>query len=568
MPESRALKTPPAGAHLLARLEPTGWLFLLLPALFLALFFGYPLARILSSAFENMAAWSWAGDDYVRGRVAVAFKQAVWSVVLTFVLAVPLAALHHRYRIRWSRAHLAIHAAPFILPVFVVVFGLQGLLGPHGWSVDLFGVNVLGWLGPLGTVVLAHAYYNYGFAARILHAQLERRPARLEEAARTLGASGIGAFVRVSLPLLMPSLAAVALLVFLFAFTSFGVVLFLGQGQVSTLETMLYQNLGGAFPRTDRAAVLGVLQLAINVALFLAYLALSRRTRVMLGSATDRGRGVEQRQGVRRNSAGPLVGAGALLALGLGMLPAVAVLSGGFRVDGAWSLEAWRALTSSRHPDHVGGFDLPIAVVNSVGYAVATLVMSLLLTLLLAYGLRMQRPLARRLFETISALPLGTSSLLIGLGFLFAFGAGSWLDLRGARIAVVVAHTLVAFPFTARVLLPVIEMQDRRYDEAAAVLGVPPWHIFWRLHVPLMRGPLLAAAGFALAMSLGDFGASLLLMRPDTMSLSVWIARHDVPFRDVFRAQATLLAGILMLLATAAYLAMEWFRGADEEVFG
>lgn len=529
---------------------PTGrWrapLLLALPFALLALFFAYPLWQTLAAALEGVDAWRWLATPYARGRIGVAFQQAVLSVLLTLALALPLAWLHHRRHIPWSRTHLALHAAPFVLPVFVVIYGIQGVFGRGGMLDSLTGVDLLAWTGPLGAVVLAHAYYNYGFAARILRAALDRRPRRLEDAARVLGASPVGAFLRVSLPTLAPSILAVTLLVFLFSFTSFGVVLFLGGGQVSTMETMLYQNMRGAFPRMDRAAVLGVAQLGINLALFAAYMALRRRES-----------GLESDARIRREPATRLHRAVAAGALGLGALPALSVLAGGFRVRDAWSLEPWRALLDATHPAHVAGFDVSRAFQLSVLYAFSTVILALLLTLLLAYGVRLLGRRTRFAAETVSALPLGTSSLLIGLGYVLAFGATSWLDLRGSTWVIVLAHTLVAFPFTARVLLPALDLQDPRLDEAAALLGAPPLDVVRRVHLPLLSAPLLVAAGLAAAMSLGDFGASLLLMRPDNMALSVWIGVHDRPFDPLMRAQATALAGLLMLMAAGAYLVVE-----------
>ena len=499
------------------------------PAAFLGVFYAWPLARTLLAAGD----WAWVAGPYVQGRLQVALLQATLSAALALAVALPLAWLHHRYQIRWGRWHLALHAAPFVLPVFVVVYGLQLVARPALAT-------------PLLAVVLANAYYNYGFAARVLHATLDRRPRRLEDAALTLGATQRGAFWRVSLPLLIPSMLAVALLVFLFAFASFGVVLFLGGNDVSTLETMMYQNLGGAFPRRDRAAALGAVQLLFNLALFLAYATLLRRAR-----------GLERDPEPRRASAPRWAEAVSWAALAATLAPVAAVLVGGFRVRGAWSLEPWRALLDASHPAHLAGFSLARAVGLSLAYAGAAMLVAVALTALLWYGARHLGGRLRALADALATLPLATSSLLLGVGYVLAFGAGSVLDLRGSPFLIVAAHSLVAFPFAARILLPAMDLHDKRLDEAAALLGASPWDVARRVHLPLLAAPLGAAAGMAAAMSLGDFGASALLMRPDTMALNVWVARHDVPFNPLLKAEALALTGVLALLVALAYLAVE-----------
>lgn len=523
------------------RLKPV---LLAVPAAFLALFFLVPLGRVLLAG-ADADAWRWLATPYVQTHLRIALWQAVLSVLLTFALAVPLAWHHHKRAIPFGRLQLALHGAPFVLPVFVVVGAARALLGPHGWSMQLWGIDGLAVLGPLGVVVLAHAYYNYGFAARLLHAHLEQRPARLEAAAAVLGASPLERFRRVTLPLMGPAFASVALLVFLFAFTSFGVVLLLGQGQMHTLETLLYENLLGVRVREARAAVLGILQLAINVGLLWAYFRLQPSA--------------GQSDAPERRAARGRDHAISWIAVALALVPAVAVLVGGFRLDGAWSLEPWRSLLDASHPAHKAGFELWQAVDRSLFYAFWATVVSVGLVLMLAYGARQGR--ARRGLEFIGALPLGTSSVLVGLGLLLTYGSGSWLDLRGTLWQIVIAHTLIAFPFVARAVLPAMDRLDRRLDAAAALLGARPLAVVGRIHWPALRGPLLVAVGFAVAMSLGDFGASLLLMRADNVSLAVWIGRHDEPFRAIAHSQMLALSGLLMVLASGAYVAIESFRG-------
>lgn len=498
------------------------------PALFLLAFFFLPLGLVLAKGLA-VDPWAWIGGAYVRDRLLGATTQAILSVALTMALAIPLAWFHHRNALPMGRAQLAIHAAPFVLPVFVVVFGIQGTFGA---------------IPPLAAIVVAHAYYNYGFAARLLHTALERRPHRLEEAAMLLGATPRQAFRRVTLPLLLPSFGAAALLVFLFSFTSFGVVLFLGNGQYGTLETLMYEVLQGAFRRVDRAAALGLLQLVINAAVLAIYFRLLRRNRF-----ADRPR--------VRAKAGAAPRAVAWLLVAAALIPAMTVLVGGFRVQGVWSLEPWRALLSTAHPGHLPGFHLGAAVLKSLGYAVASATLAVILSAALAYGAR-RTGRWRPTVDLLTALPLGTSSLLTGFGFMLTFGVAGFVDVWMGRALIVCAHALIAFPFTARTLLPALDDHDGRLDEAASLLGASPLQVVRRIHWPMLRPTVLVATGFAVAMSLGDFGASLLLQNQANRSLSVWIASFGLDtFDPLMRAQAVALAGLLMVLAAAAYVVVE-----------
>lgn len=519
---------------------------LLIPAAaLLAVFFAWPMALVLREA-ADLSAWQWLAGAYARSRIALAFQQAILSLLLTLALAIPLALLHHRRRIPGSRGLLAVHAATFVLPVFVVVHGLQELLGRAGWLDTLTGFDAFAFVGPMGAVVIANAYYNTGLAARLLHGVLERRPRRLEEAAAVLGVAPRGVAWRITIPLLLPALAAITLLVFVFCFGSFGVVLLLGQGQVETLDTLLYANLRGGFPRPERGAVLALLQVAFQATLLATVLHLEHRgSRYAASPLRD------------APPSGPVRRTVAWLAAAAAVLPAAAVLVGGFRLAGQWSLRPWRTLLDQDAAGHLYGFHLGHAMAWSLTYAAWTVALAVGLTLLLAYGAR--RGIGARLAELLAALPLGTSSVVLGFGFLLAFTGRTWLPLAGSPVIVVAAHTLLAFPFTARVLLPALRSLDTRMESAAATLGASPLQRVLRLHLPLVRGPLLAAAAFAAVLSLGDYGASLLLMTDPIMGLSVWVGRHGGAnaFDPLARAQATALAGVLLAMTLAAFLAFE-----------
>lgn len=518
----------------------------LLPvAAVLGVFFLWPMALALQAAFTSPDAWRWLAGDYARGRIAGALLQASLSLALAFAVAVPIAVLHHRWSIPGSRALLAVHAGTFVLPVFVVIGGLRETLGAGGWVDRAVGLDVLGAIGPWGAVPLANAYYNAGLAALLLHTALERRPRPLEDAAATLGAPPSAAWARVSWPLMRPAALAAALLVFLFCLGSFGVVLYLGAGEIDTIDTLLYANLG-PFAHEGRAAVLAVTQVTLQGLLVVGVLLLERRAarHAVTPAPVDR-------------KASPVATGAAWVLAGLAILPAVAVLVGAFQVRGDWSLDAWRALAGG--PGHVYGFDLARAVLLSLGYAAAAVALALASTLLLGYA---AKGLAARVAETVAFLPLGTSSVVLGFAFLLAFTGRTWLPLVGSPWGIVAAHTLIAFPFVARTVLPALRGLDTRLDDSASTLGAALGSRVVRLHLPLLRGPLAVAAAFAAALSLGDYGASLILMTDDTMSIAVWIGRHGGPgaFDPLARAQSTALAAVLLVLTLACVLAAMAFR--------
>lgn len=511
-------------------------------AVALGIAFAWPMALAVQAAFATPEPWHWLTGDYARNRIAGGFAQALLSLAAILAVAVPLAFLHHRWRIPGSRLLLALQAATFALPVFVVVAGLRETLGAGGWLQRSTGFDALSAVGPWGAVMLGNAYYNTGLVTLLLHTALARRPRRLEEAAAVLGAPPAAVRGRVAWPLLRPAALAAALLAFLFSFASFGVVLMLGQGHVDTLDTLLYANLRGAFPREDRGAVLALVQIAFQTVLLVGVLAMERRAARLADAAAPHAKPTH-----------PAATLAAWAAGALAMAPALAVLVGGFQVDGAWSLEAWRTLTDPAARGHLVGFDLGHALAMSAFYAAVAVAASLGLTMLLGYAVR--GPFSRWV-EALAFLPLGTSSVVLGFAYLLAFTGRAWLPLVGTPWPILAVHTLVAFPFVARTVLPALRSLDARLDDAAATLGARTRARILRLHLPLLRGPLVVACAFAAILSLGDFGASVLLMTDDLAGLTVWIHRHGGPgaFDPLARAQSTALAALLLALTVALLL--------------
>ena len=163
-------------------------------------------------------------------------------------------------------------------------------------------------------------------------------------------------------------------------------------------------------------------------------------------------------------------------------------------------------------------------------------------------------------------LPLGTSAVTVGFGFLITLDSPP-LDLRTSVLLIPLAHSLVALPFVVRAVAPVIRSIDPRLREAAAVLGAPPRRSWREVDGPIVARAALVGAGFAFAVSLGEFGATLFIARPDRPTLPVAIYRLlGLPGPTNF-AQAMALSTVLLLLTAVAVLLIERLRGAGPSPF-
>jgi len=207
------------------------------------------------------------------------------------------------------------------------------------------------------------------------------------------------------------------------------------------------------------------------------------------------------------------------------------------------------------------------AVFVSLGYAAVTVLLSLALGLPASWALA-ARTGGRfaRLMDPLLMLPLGTSAVTLGLGFVVALNRPP-LDLRASPLLIPLAHTLVAFPFVVRSLTPALHSIRPRLRHAAALLGASPWQVARTVDLPLVGRALLVAATFAFTISLGEFGATALLSRPEYPTLPVAIYRFLARPGASNYGQALALSTILMLLTAAGMLLIERLRIAEVSEF-
>ena len=563
---------------LLLSLSPT-LLVSFIPLAFLLLFYFYPLTSILALSFAPEGHLSLAAlgklfrTSYYLHTLWFTTWQAALSTLLTVGLALPGAYVFARYDFPGKSLVQALTTIPFVLPTIVVALAFTALLGPHG-LLNLVLMRLLGLDRPpldlqhtLAIILLAHVFYNYTLVLRIVGTYWANLDPRLEEAARMLGAGRWRAFREVTLPLLTPAIGAAALLVFIFCFTSFGVILVLGGPRFVTLEVEIYHQTIH-YLNLPLAAALSVVQILFTFALMVAYTRLQARLAPPLEL---RPRQVTQRK-PRRQRERLVVGVNVGLMLALLVAPLVALVERSLTLStsGGVSLAFYRQLFEN--PRGSAFYVPPMAAVrNSVGFALATVGLSVALGLMAAAVLdnRGSRPSARsprprgrrlrRLLDPLFMLPLGTSAVTLGLGYIVALDEPP-LNLRTSPLLVVLAHTLVALPFVLRSVLPALRSIHPHLREAAALLGASPWRVWCEVDLPIVARAVLVGAVFAFTVSMGEFGATSLIARPERPTMPIAIYRFLGRPGAANYGQALAMSTLLMLVCTLGFLALERFR--------
>ncbi len=517
----------------------------LVPLLVVAVFFVVPVAGMLERGFfpDGRLDLGGVADALFRPRVGQVVWFTLWSsalaTLLTVLLGLPTAFALHRLRFPGQALLRGIVTVPFVLPTVVVGVAFRTLLADSG------PLGFLGWDGTPAAIVAALVFFNLSVVVRTVGARWEGLDHRREEAAAALGASPVQVLRTVTVPALLPAVVSAASVVFLFCATAFGVVLTLGGVRYATVETEIYL-LTTQFLDLQGAAALSVLQIVVVVAL----LGASRRASGPTASVQRTGEARRRRPG--RGDLPALAVTAAVVAAVLAPVTALVVRS--LRVDGAWSLDSYRALDGS-----TGVLAVPVttALQNSLRVAVDATLLAVVLGVVVAVLVTrpVRSPLARRAsgtFDAVFMLPLGVSAVTVGFGLLVALDSPP-LDFRGSPWLVPVAQALVALPLVVRLVVPALRAVDDRQREAAASLGAGILRVLATVDLPAARRSVLAAAGFAFAVSLGEFGATSFLSRPQTVTLPVAVYQLvSRPAEGSFGA--ALAASVVLGLVTATVM--------------
>ncbi len=467
---------------------------------FLAAFHLWPLLVVLQRSFaEPSGILGVLSDPWYQRLAGFTLGQALLSTALTLLVGLPAAVLFANWSFPGKRFLRSAFTIPFVMPTVVAGMGFLALLGPEG----LLGFDLR---DTFSLLLIAHVFYNCALVIRIVGSYLEVVAPRLSQAAGSLGATPLRILWRVTLPLARPAILAAAALVFVLTFTSFGVIVILAPSY-ATMEVEIYR-LTSRLLQLEAAAVLVIAQLLIVTVFTWLY----TRWQARLAMPVT---GAEQPL--------PRAGPRQLLPLALALLPVTLLVLAPLlalvaqtlwpKGPGLPGLEAFRQLAEAR-PSAMFPGALRV-ILNSLFFASTSMVLALLAGGCFAYAV-VRGGLSW--LDNLSLLPLATSAVTLGFGYLLAYPG-----LATSPWGLVLAHSLIGFPFVTRSILPALRGIPESLPQAAATLGAGEPSILRRIELPLLRPALLAASAFAFAISLGEFGASLIITRPEYATIPVAI---------------------------------------------
>ena len=515
----------------------------------LTILFLIPLAATFSYAFrdEAKALIGVVRDGYTYRLLSFTLTQSLLSALIAVAAALPFAAFFARYSFPGRKAVMTLSALSFTIPTILVVLGFVIWYGNNGILNTLLmkllhrDYTMLRVLYSFKAIILAHVYLNFPVAFLLITEAWMGLPDTAENAAYTLGASRMKAFLSVTLPRLRGGIASAFVLIFLFCFSSFSIILVLGGNPAySTFETEIYRKVHISVDR-EGAAALSVFALCVTAILMAA-----------AGLGVRQKRAERHRRTLRKAEGGKIAEAIIMMLLMLLFLlpPILSILYRAFFTkDGAFTLRAWEDIAGK-------GFGMASTALEGImcSFAIAAAVSILSIII----GLRIAEASAKcspRLLPAISSLPMAAGSVTLGLGFSFISALIPVKSDLISCILVAAAHLVIVLPFSVRTMTPGARAIPERITQAAYTLGASAGKARRKAELPLLAPYIRKAAAFSFALSLGEVNATLTLSDGRITTIPVLIYRmiSSYNYQGAAALGTILLAMALIIFAIGEY---------------
>ncbi len=542
-------------------------IFLLITGgLFLVLLFYFPLSLVLKSAlfpdnkFSLIIITRLLSKEYNQRIIIFTLFQALLSTLFTVFLGLPGAWLLATKDFPGKRVLKAVSSVPFVMPSILVVLGFVIFYGNNGFlNRILMNINgntepIVKILYSMKAIILAHGFYNFPIVLRLVSTLWEKLDSSQTNAAMSLGAGKLRLFLTITLPQILPAILAAAAMVFVFCFTSFAVILVLGGGpSFTTIEVEIYRQARISL-NMDAAAALSLISIIItSIFVFI---------NVHFQSSLNYHDHIQNKKVKLSNKKNfnPLISIYILIITFLVGAPVVSVIIKSFFPLSAGgtnnlSISAYTNILNSTQGNF--GTTLIHAIANSISFASYTVILSIIIGTTVSFILK-GKTKSIKILDTLFMLPISVSSVILGLGYLKLMNYIS-NPSRYSSIFIILAHTVIAFPFVTRTVKPVLDKIKPDIIQAGLSLGETPFRVFITIQLPLLKSAIFTGAAFAFAISIGEMNATILLSSENTITIPIMMYRLIGSYN--FTA-ACALGTVLIIFTSFSFFLMDYY-GSD-----
>ncbi len=497
---------------------------LLILAFFLA-FVAYPLFLIMYQSIvdpeSHSLTWGYFakffGRRYYWSTLINSFKVTVCSTALAALIGLPMAYLLRSFKIPGSKYLNILIVISYLSPPFIGAYAWIQLLGRNGVITKFvnaaFGTQFGGIYGFSG-IVLVFSLQSFPLVYMYVSGALKNLDSSLNEAAESLGCGAFARVTKIVIPLVIPSLVAGSLLVFMRVFSDFGTPMLIGEG-FRTFPVLIYTQFMGEVSTDDHfAASLCVIVVFITLVLFFIQRLLARHYSYSM-TALRPMEPVAPRQGQKFFTYLFVYGV-AFVA----MLPQLTVIftsfletAGGMVYTGRLSMMNYQNTLLSKNN---------ISIFNTYAFGLCAILFVVVLGVLISYLTARKPSLLTGALDTLTMFPYIIPGSVLGIALLSGFNSGP-IVLSGTALIMIISLTIRRMPYTIRSSTAIISQISPSVEEAAVSLGATEFKSFTQIMVPMMMPGVLAGAIMSWITLISELSSSIILYTTSTSTLTVAI---------------------------------------------
>ncbi|MEG1606391.1 MAG: iron ABC transporter permease, partial [Clostridia bacterium] len=488
---------------------------------FAALFIVYPFLRLFyQSFFPKGGPFSLSNyakffqKKYYLSALKNSLSVCLWSTALGVVIGIPMAYIHTRFNIWGKRLWSIMIVLSMLSPPFIGAYSWILLLGRNGFltrvlaAIGLDFGSIYGFKG----ILLVFTLKLFPYVFMYVSTALGSFDSALEEASESLGVHGIQKVMKVTLPVIMPTILSSALIVFMTSLADYGTPLLIGEGYKVLPVTIYEEYMSEVSTNASFASMLSVIIVLCSMSVLILQKWFIARKNYTMSSL--RPPEVVKLTTGKRVLATCAVGLVSLLAV----LPQITVIVTSFiKTNGplfvrGFSLDSYRAIL----------YKLSRNITNTFTFSLMAIVIMMMLGLLVAYIIVRRKGKVASLLDFLVMFPYVIPGSVLGISLVIAFNSGP-LRLTGTFAILVIAYVIRKLPFTLRSSVGILYQIDPSVEEASISLGVPPCKTFFKTTAVLMLPGLLSGAVLSFIATINELSSTLILYAGKTGTISVAI---------------------------------------------
>lgn len=525
------------------------------------LFLLYPLLKLLAQSVIDKKTGQFTlnyfikffGKNYYFSTLLNSFKVSLSATFTSILIGTPLAYLFAIYKIKGKRLLnvmiiIASMSAPFIGAYsWILLLGRNGLI--TNFLKSMLGITPPDIYG-FGGILLVFTLELFPLIFLYVSGALKNMDKSLLEASENMGCTGVRKFIKVVVPLIMPTILAGALLVFMRALADFGTPMLIGEGY-RTFPVLIFNEFISEVEGDDGfACAIAVVAIIITTVVFLIQKYLSNRNSFSLNSLNT----IEPQE--VKGAKGFFVHLFAYGVIGLAVMPQAYVIytsflkTKGMVFQKGYSLDSYSDLFSKLGRSVQNTFIIPLTALAAI----------ILLAVLIAYITVRRRNTFTNIVDVISMVPYIVPGTVLGIGLLISFNERPLL-LSGGMFIMVVALVIRRLPYTIRSSVAILQQIPMSIEEAALSLGSSKMKTFFKITMPMMSAGIISGAILSWITMISELSTAIILYTGKTKTLTIAI------YTEVIRGNygiAAALSTILTVLTVGSLLVfMKVSKGGD-----